>query len=150
LTQDNAVTAAPRENKTASQENSTKPQAVSNETQSTNPNEAVPVAAPVISAERRALLAKHNALREESNARLQELVNKVRHGLEEEDFQLPAPTRVANDGEILSSSTDFPDIAIPSLALVIQGRYVLQCVFALCCLHYFMSLNFFYFNFRDQ
>jgi hypothetical protein len=132
LTQDGVLTPPPREHKTATQENLAKPLAVSNETQSTKPNEVAPAAAPVISAERQALLAKHDALRERSNLRLEDLVNKARQGLEEEDFQLPTPTPSAKEGEVLSSSKEFPDFAIPSLALVIQGRYVLLCVFALC------------------
>lgn len=131
LTQDDAVT-PPKEHKTATQDNSTKPPAVSTETQPTKPNEAVMAAASEISAERQVILAKHDALREQSNARLEELVINAGDGLEEEDFQLPAPTPSAEDGEVSPSSAEFLDSAIPSLALVIQGRYVLQCVFALC------------------
>jgi hypothetical protein len=129
------------EHKTATQDSSAKPPAVSNKTQSAKLNEAVPAAAPVISAERRAVLAKHDAFRLQCNARLEELVNKARNGLEEEDFQLPAPTPSAQNGEVSPSSIEFPDFAIPSLAVVIQGRYVLKS--CLCVVRATVLLTFF-------
>lgn len=131
--QDDAVKPGSKEHKMATQDASTKSSAVSNEIQSMKPNEAIPAgskAAPEISAERQAVLAKHDILREESNRRLGELVKKARDGLDEEDFHLPSPTLSAEDGEFSASSTEFPDFAISSLALVVQERYVLQCVFS--------------------
>lgn len=74
----------------------------------------------VISAERNSLLTKYEALRAQYAPRLDELVAKARDGLEEERFDLPSPN--ATSGNIRDTSTDFPDAAILTLALIIQER----------------------------
>jgi hypothetical protein len=117
-------------------DDSAKRTAVDNKTQSAKPNEAVPAAASEVSAERQAILAKHNGLRQQCLACLEKLVNNAGDGLEKENFQLPAPTPLAKDGEVSPSSAEFPDSAIPSLALVIQGR----CVSTVCIRVMFANL----------
>jgi hypothetical protein len=86
--------------------------------------------------ERQGILANHDRLREQCLARLETLVNNAGDGLKAVNFQLATPTPLAKVGEVSPSSAEFPDFAIPSLALVIQGR----CVSTVCIRVMFANL----------
>ena len=68
-------------------------------------------------------------LRVQYQSRLDELIKQHAEGLEEENFQLPAPSKVDSvleEETNVSSSLEFPECAIRSLALLIQERWVIQ------------------------
>ena len=99
------------------------------QSQPVKPSPSKPAAAIGLSAERKAALGKNEMLRVQYQSRLDELIKRAREGLEEENFQLPAPSKVDSvleEETNVSSSLEFPECAIRSLALLIQERWVIQ------------------------
>lgn len=71
-----------------------------------------------------ALLQKHATLRETSSRRADELLQRCRNGLPEEDFQIDIPTLTEplrpKDDDLVEEG--FPDFAVATLAAFIEGK----------------------------
>ena len=71
--------------------------------------------APPLSKEREALLDKHALLLVACQQRSERILQDAT--LPEEKFEMPAPTN-----EALESATEFPDVVVNNMALLIEGR----------------------------
>jgi hypothetical protein len=73
--------------------------------------------------DRKVLLQKHNDMKSRYTRRAEVLVAGARGGLDEEDFKMPEP-QSAEVKESSSLEDEFPDQAVSSMVLLIEGRYV--------------------------
>jgi hypothetical protein len=92
--------------------------------------------------DRKVLLQKHDDMKSRYTRRAEELVAGARGGLDEEEFEMPEP-QSEEVGES-SPEDEFPDQAVSSMVLLIEGRYVSLRVVLLSRFNSTISQHFFF------